>query len=80
MSEEDLFTTANLQEVLPGALSPLGNHYLIPALEKAFLDQIEGKSDETPRFASLFVTTRHQVHMEVIGVSDLGFVLPISWR
>lgn len=69
MSSEDLFTTGNVQEVLPGALCPLTYAVLTKTLERGIHEQIAGKAEEGEEpYIQYFPTFRHHVFMDVMNV------------
>lgn len=76
MSEEDLCTTANVQEVIPGAICPLSRDILVKCIEAGILDQIHGKAtdDDLQRpFEKLILIHRHHVFMEVYQVAIIRY-------
>lgn len=73
MSEEDLCTTANVQEVVPGAICPLSRDILVKFLEKGIIQQIEGKHPENEEIFSRCITVaRHHVFMDVFQLFFQG--------
>lgn len=67
MSQEDLCTTANIQEVMPGSVCPLSLDNLSIGVEQAVLDAIEGKGSPVI-FNRLWSISRNHIFMDVYKV------------
>lgn len=69
MSEEDLCTTATVQEVMPGALCPLTRHYILQCLESSIAHQLNGGEGGDP-FNRFLTIARHHVFMDLFKVGQ----------
>lgn len=66
MSDEELLSTGNVQEVLPGPLCPLTNSILVKSLEKGLVRQFYGiLVEDSTTFGHFFPVTRHHVFFDI---------------
>lgn len=71
MSEEDLCTTATVQEVMPGTIGPLTNHYILGSMEKTIIKQMgEMGVGNVSRFNKMMIQSRYHVFMDVFSVRE----------
>lgn len=68
MSEEELNTTANIQEVAPGTMCPLSMDVLGSCIEQSISDQLDGKDRKEVDYNRLFTIARHHMFMNVYKV------------
>lgn len=67
MSQEDLCTTANIQEVMPGSVCPLSIDNMANSVEQAVHDAIDGKGSSIV-FDRLWSISRSHIFMDVYKV------------
>lgn len=68
MSDEDLSTTGNVQEVIPGAICMLSKDILVECLEKGLRQQFETEKTNDVCYDTFFPTVRHHVLLDVLKV------------
>lgn len=70
MTDREVFTLANVGEVMPGAITPLSNTIVNDNLDRIIYSHVQKTS--TPFIKKFFTTTHHHTILNVINVSSLS--------